>query len=241
MTEEDEDPPLQILVLGTKDAGRSVIAHALVSFGHRAEQSWSLQHAMPLLVTHRFNALIAVLGPGQVPLRLLGSIASQLGHPRTTALIAIAPAFAQGQADDVARMGFDRLLLEPLPQPALNEAVIAEANPRRPIPALDRKLRRGLRTTAGEAALEALEAAVQEAAFRLVAEVDLDSAATVEAATSLALVCAQAGFAAAAVAARNLADEPERPFRRRALANALGAARGAARAERMRRAADGAI
>ena len=126
-----DDSPLRVLVLGTRAPGRAVIAHGLVSFGHQAEQSWNLQHMQTLLVPGRFDALIAMIGPGQVNLRMLARIVPELGEPRTTALIAIPGSPVHGQEQEVRRIGFDRLLVEPLPLPRLNEAVLETTLPLR--------------------------------------------------------------------------------------------------------------
>lgn len=226
-----DDSPLRILVLGTRAPWRAVIAHGLVAAGHHAEQSSSLQHMQTLLVPGRFDALVAMIGPGQVNLRLLARVVPELGEPRTTALIAIASSPIHGQEAEVQRMGFDRLLVEPLPPPRLAAAVLEAAMPRRPPPVLHRALRAGL----DEAALAALEAAVPAAALPLAEGAGDDPAAVAAAANALAEACDAAGFPAAALAARNLAGEPLRPYRRRALASAVGAARAAARLERLRR------
>lgn len=229
-----DDSPLRVLVLGTRAPARAVIASALAGFGHAVEQSWALHHALTLLVPGRFDAFITFLGPGQAPLRMLAQIPPQLGEPRATAFIAIAPAQVHGQEEEVRRAGFDRLLAEPLPLPAMHQAVLDAALPLRPPPALDRALRAAL----GEAALDALEAAVRSAAACLAMDEPLAPAAMTEAAALVGQACRAAGFPAAAAAAEALGAEPERPYRLRALGSALGAARVAARTERLRRAAE---
>lgn len=232
-----DDGPLRVLVLGTRAPGRAVIAHGIASFGHEVLQSWDLQHLQTLLLPGRFDALIAMIGPGQVTLRALARIVPELGAVRTTALIAIAAPSPHGQESEVRRIGFDRLLVEPIPLPRLNEALLETALPLRPPPALHR----ALRETLDEAVLVGREAAVQAMALRLVEGIEGDAAAVAAAAIALAEACAEAGFPAAERAARNLAAEPARPYCRRALASAMGAARVAARAERLRREANGPI
>ena len=145
---------------------------------------------------------------------------------------------ADGQLLKVSdEASFDRLLVEPIPLPRLNEALLETALPLRPPPALHR----ALRETLDEAVLVGREAAVQAMALRLVEGIEGDAAAVAAAAIALAEACAEAGFPAAERAARNLAAEPARPYCRRALASAMGAARVAARAERLRREANGPI
>ena len=232
-----DDSPLRILVLGTRAPGRSVIAHGLVSAGHEAMQSWDLQHLQTVLAPGRFDALIAMIGPGQVTLRMLARIVPELGAPRRTALIAIAASTVHGQESEVRRIGFDRLLVEPLAPPRMVEAVVETAMPLRAPPALHR----ALRATLAEAVLAGREAAVQAMAVRLVEGIEGDAATVASAAIALAEACAEAGFPAAELAARHLAAEPARPYCRRALASAMGAARSAARAERLRREANNPI
>jgi len=233
-----DDSPLRVLVLGTRAPARAVIAGALAGFGHEVEQSWALHHALTLLVPGRFDAFITFLGPGQAPLRMLAQIPPQLGEPRTTAFIAIAPGLVHGQEEEVRRAGFDRLLVEPLPLPAMHRSVLDAALPLRPPPALDHALRAALRAGEGETALDLLEAAVRSAAERLATEEPLEAPAVTEAALLVGQACRAAGFPAAAAAAEALGAEPERPYRLRALGSALGAARVAARTERLRRGAE---
>jgi len=54
-----DDRPFRILVLGIRCPARAVIAHALVGFGHGADESWAPPHAMARLAPGRFDAIAA--------------------------------------------------------------------------------------------------------------------------------------------------------------------------------------
>ncbi|HYF06449.1 MAG TPA: hypothetical protein VD970_02430 [Acetobacteraceae bacterium] len=239
--DEDDDRPLRILVLDTRAPARGIVAGTLAKCGHSCDQAWSMEHALALVSPGRYDALICTIAAGQPRLAAYGKVLDRLGPVREMALVAIVPAYIPGQDAQIFRAGFDRLLIEPFPPDVLDGAVRDAVRPLRRPPPLARRQRDTLREAGGEAALEDREGAVDSAAEALVIAVDQDAAAITAAALLLAEACLAAGFPAAAAAARQLAAEPERPYAQRALASALGGARSAARAERLRRAAGHAI
>ena len=239
MPDQDNTEPLRILVFDTNPHRRAVHAHGLAGFGHRCEQAWEFEQAASLLTPGRTDALLGAFGPGQPSIAAYGRLFERFGAVRETALVALAARFVHGQAETLRRAGFDVALHEPVGLPVIEETLRVTAQPLRPLPQLDHARRAAIRAAQGEPALEALEEAALAAAQALVAAVQADAAAIPAAALALAEACEAAGTPAAALAARRLAAEPERPYLQRALASAMGGARTAARAERMRRDAGG--
>ena len=240
MDANEDAEPLKILVFDTNSHQWAVRAHGLANFGHRCEHAWSFDQAAPMLVSGRVDALLGAIGPGQLPLRAYRQLFDRLGPVRRTALVALAPNFVSGQTEKLLQAGFDVALHEPISISEIEQVVRTAALPMRGLPPLDRKGRTLILAEQGEGALEALEHGVQAAAAHVVTVVDADPDILAGAAAALAEACAAACMPAAAQAARDLAAQPGRPYLQRALANALAGARTAARAERMRRTAEGA-
>ncbi len=238
--EADEDTePLKILVFDTDSHRRAVRAHGLANFGHRCEHAWSFDQVATLVMPGRIDALLAAIGPGQLPLRGFTQLFDRFRPVRQTALVALTMKFVHDQAEKLRQTGFDVALHEPISLSDLESAVRGAALPLRGLPSLDRARRKLIRAEQGEGALDTLEQGVQAAAEHIITVIEAAPAILADAATILAETCTAAGMPAAAQAARDLAADPERPYLQRALANALAGARSAARAERLRRAAEG--
>lgn len=222
---------IHVLLLDADPVSRGRTHLTLMRLGHRCEIAWEIGAARSLLAARRVEALVAMIGHAGMALGELGALIGSLSQPRRVALIGIVGAAGPGVEDSVANAGFECMLTQPVADGVLDTALRRLALPLRPPPALDAAHRALIRAGGGPAALILLDKAVTGEVQRLNDAMDLGSAAITAVGRDLAAACAAAGYPAAAAEAWRLADQPERPYLRRAFGTALAAARLAVRAE----------
>lgn len=230
--------PLHLVLLETDPAARARLHLGLVRLGHRCEFAWEVEQVTSLITASRgVDVLIGALGTRRPTLRAYSRLIARYQEPRRTAFLALVQGLVPGYEAEVLQAGFQQVMVQPVDLNALDATLRALALPLRPRPALDPDRRAQVRAEAGEVALVGLDAAVDEAAAGLMLVLEGPAPGVAEAARQLAAACTAAGFPLAAQEAARLVEEPERPYLRRAVAQAVAAARVAARTERMRAAA----